>query len=101
MDFTLDSGFLAEWGTGDECLDVLTNAAEDIHDTFDQIAPRRTGNMVNSTAAHPAIVGSNWQVELVVNIYYAKFVEAGTRYMRAQHNLQHAMQIVDAESRAT
>lgn len=100
MEFTLDPAFTREWAVSDECLDVLTDAADNIHDAFNDIAPRRTGNMVNSTASHPAQVAGAWQVELVVNIYYAKFVEAGTRYMQAQHNLRHAMQIVESETRA-
>lgn len=100
MDFDLDPSFLTEWATGDECRDVVTEAAGEIADTFDQIAPRDTGRMVSETAVHPAIVSNTWQAELVVNVPYAKFVEAGTRYMRAQHNLRHSMEIVESETRA-
>ena len=40
MDFDLDPSFLTEWAAGDECRDVVTEAAGEIADTFDQIAPR-------------------------------------------------------------
>lgn len=95
-DVVVNDSFVQEFGLSDECLDVLEQAADRVHDRFNAIAPRRTGNMVGSTGSHPYRAKS-WQVDLVVNIYYAKFVEAGTRYMRAQHNLRRALEMVEAE----
>lgn len=96
MDFTPRQDFVAEFLNSDDCLDALMDAGTDIHNVFDSIAPRDTGRMVDSTHLEKQHTVRSWEVDLVVEIYYAKFVEFGTRYMRAQHNLRNALAINEA-----
>lgn len=98
MDFTPDTTFSREWARSPECLYALREATERVHTAFDTIAPRRTGNLVRSTKPYPILTADGWQVDLVSNIYYARFVEHGTRYMAAQRNMQNALRIVEMET---
>lgn len=98
MRFEANNDFPRVWANGPECLETLMEATDRIHDVFNAIAPRRTSDMVNSVVPEATKTPDGWQVELIVQIYYAKFVEAGTRYMRAQHNLRRSLEIVESES---
>lgn len=97
MEFQADSAFVQQFGASQDCLDVLNEATQRVHDHYDAIAPRRTGNMVNRTVEKP-VMRKTWEVDLDADIYYSKFVEFGTRYMSAQHNLRNALQMTEAES---
>lgn len=106
MDFTPNPQFARQYVTGPECHDVVHAAAMHVHDVFKRIAPQDTGRMVASTRVEMTQTAHDgWRAEVVVPVMtvdgrrtrYAKFVEFGTRYMRAQHNLLHALQIVHEE----
>lgn len=96
MEFTPNGEFVAEWLNSTDCLDVLTDVGDDVHNIFDAIAPRDTGNMVKSTGLIPRHSTTSWELDLTIRIYYGKFVEFGTRYMRAQHNLENSLKINQA-----
>lgn len=105
MDFTPNPSFEREYAHSPGTRDALQEAVLEVHDVFQRIAPRDTGRMVNS--AHPELnrTPHGWEAVYAVpvettdgrNTKYAKFVEFGTRYMRAQHNLRNALEIVQQE----
>lgn len=103
MDFQPNSRFEEYYANSPGVRDALQEAVLEVHDVFQAIAPRDTGAMVAS--AHPTLSRgrSGWEATYEVPVEnergtkYAKFVEFGTRYMRAQHNLQHALEIVEQE----
>lgn len=106
MDFTPNPNFQREYLGSPHCHDVIADASAHVRDVFKRVAPQDTGRMVASTRVEMTRAVNGWQADVVVPVItqdgrrtrYAKFVEFGTRYMRAQHNLRHALEIVSEET---
>lgn len=92
MDFVMDQNFEREWVYGDDCRDALVECARQIENHWLTIVPRRTGALAASSLVDPEMTGDGWQAVLSTNTHYADYVEFGTRYMQAQHNLDKALQ---------
>lgn len=107
MRFEANRQFEREYSNSPDCHDAVADAAMQVHDVFKRIAPQDTGRMVASTRVEMTRTRDGWIGEVVVPVAttdgrrtkYAKFVEFGTRYMRAQHNLRHALEIVQEDNR--
>lgn len=103
MQFTPNPKFEREYAHSPGTRNAMQEAVMEVHDVFQMVAPRRTGNMVASANPIVSRGPTGWQATYEVPVEnehgdkYAKFVEFGTRYMRAQHNLQHALEIVQQE----
>lgn len=104
MDFNPDRAFEARFLHSPDTFSALMQAANEIDAAFKDIAPRRTGNMVRSAHAEMSQGREGWECQYVVPVenergtQYGKFVEFGTKKMRAQHNLKHALEIVQAKN---
>lgn len=101
MDFDENTSFLHSIQASNFAQQAVADVAEEIADVFRDIAPRDTGNMVKSTHVTTELVDGKWEANVNVPVEnergtkYAKFVEFGTRYMHAQHNLRNAIEIVE------
>lgn len=104
MDFTPDPGFVDRYAHSHHVHDVIGEVINQIDDAFRAIAPRDTGRMVNSAIGTTERTRQGWTGTYEVPVEttdgrktkYAKFVEFGTENMRAQNNLRHSLEIVEA-----
>lgn len=98
MKVTIDPDFIKEWATSDDCRDLMLDVAHKVEGEFRDIVPRRTGNLAASAISVPIIEDGAWGALVDTRIYYAAFVEFGTRYMDAQYNLKHALENITGDS---
>lgn len=92
MQFNFNDQFIDEYKRSPDIADVMQEAIGDVFDEWEAIAPRRTGRMVGTTYTTLNLESEGWVAYMMVPVFYAKFVEWGTRYMRAQYNLRHSME---------
>lgn len=98
MDVHIDPGFITEWAASTECKDLMLDVAYQVEDEFRDIVPRRTGNLAASAISYPVMHSGAWGAIVSATMYYAVFVEFGTRYMDAQYNLRQALQNITGQA---
>lgn len=104
MDFTPNPSFARTFAHSPGVRDTVQDVVWDIHDIFQATAARDTGAMAAS--ARPILTRGpdGWHATYEVPVEndhgtkYAKFVEFGTRYMRAQHTLRNALEELQARN---
>lgn len=105
MNITLNPSLETELGNSPDVFEAVTQAANNIWDIFNLIAPRRTGAMVASAHMTPEQTTDGKILHLTIDpvnergTHYAAYVEFGTSRMAAQHNLRYALETVEAETR--
>jgi len=67
----------------------LTQLADSIKETAQQLAPVRTGYLRSTIYAHV----DNWTVKVGAHAPYAAYVEHGTRFMRSRRFLSQSVEI--------
>ncbi|CAB1035821.1 hypothetical protein AY551_01325 [Corynebacterium diphtheriae bv. gravis] len=104
MNITLNPALETQIGNSPEVFEAITEAANQIWDVFNLIAPRRTGAMVASAHMTPEQTTNGKILHLTIDpvnedgTHYAAYVEFGTSRMAAQHNLRYALETVEAET---
>lgn len=101
MDYTQNNQFTKQFRSSQEVFGVMTEVVGDVHSIFQQIAPRRTGRLVRTATKAVTRGRDGWEAKYSTpaenprdGAKYGKFVEFGTSRMRAQHNLQRTLQIL-------
>ena len=90
MEVHVNPEFIGQWAASEECRQLMLEVGTDVETRFRDNVPRRTGNLAHSSVVIPEHNGQ-WEVVVEAQIYYAMFVEFGTRYMSAQYNLRDAL----------
>lgn len=94
MRFDYNENFVNEYKQSPGVANVVTEIAEEVHDVFSMIAPQDTGRMVATSHTALNLEADGWVGYMLVPVFYAKFVEWGTQYMRAQYNMRIALEHV-------
>ena len=97
MRFDYNEKFVPEYRQSAPVAQVVQEVAAEVHDVVAMIAPRDTGRMVATSYTMLNLEADGWVSYMMVPVFYAKFVEWGTQYMRAQYNMRHALEIVCGE----
>lgn len=92
MRFTPNPQFVDQYKRSAGTATAVQEAVMDVYDEWQNVAPRDTGKMVGTTYTTLNLEAEGWVAYMMVPVFYAKFVEWGTRYMRAQRNLQTSME---------
>lgn len=101
MDFTQNNQFTKQFRSSQEVFGLMAEVVGDVDNIFQQIAPRRTGRLVRTATKAVTLGRDGWEAKYSLpaenprdGAKYGKFVEFGTSRMRAQHNLQRTLQIL-------
>lgn len=92
MQFDYNDNFVNEFKRSSNVAGVMQEAIGYVFDEWEAIAPRDTGKMVGTTYTILNLENEGWVAYMMVPVFYAKFVEWGTRYMRAQYNMRHSLE---------
>lgn len=101
MEYRQDNSFGPQYLNGADCHSLLGEVLSDYDDIFQSIAPRVTGRLAGTATGKISRGKNGWEAKYSLpaenpngGAKYGKFVEFGTRKMRAQHNLERALKFL-------